>query len=328
MRIVYYTPPSTPGQYFGLAIKACLLAYFGTGLLYFLFNLISSFDNKVLEFFHNIFHPVTSPIFYWAGLEPSISESGIYTVFLLLFLPGLLNVFPMMRLKLEQLRLLDEAYGPVKRPEHIWWFSGSVLFLIALCLLRYMQLHSDNTIIQLYINCTRAGAVVVLGLSSLCFLIIGMRLRGSWQKSPNAVKMPAAKKPRGNLKVAVDNTAPAKKTVPNAAPAPVRLIESDTGIYVALTAEIIQAAGRTKALPTPDALMGPMEMMQKAALMTRSGQFSHSDLKGLCERTCALLAEGKLKHMPDLKTALALYKRANPAKLTEIAAELKQQLEN
>lgn len=325
MRIVYYTPPSTPGQYFALAVKASLLAYLGLTLFYFLFSFLGDSENTVFSFFHEFFSPVTSTVFSWAGLtDLTHKEAGLYTLFMLLFTPAMLNVIPMMRLKLEQLRLLDEAYGPVRRPEHIFWFSGAAFFLFGFFSLRYIAPSTADGLTLAFVDGTRVAAVLVCLICCTCFLIIGWRLYGSWCKSPDSIRISAPKKkPKPQLKVAIDNTA----TVRTGSKPALNLTDSDNGIYVALTAEMIQAAGRTKALPTAETLLVPMEMLQKAALITRSGQFSHADLKGLCERACALLTEGKLTHMPDLKTALALYKRANPAKLMDIAAELKKQLE-
>lgn len=326
MRIVYYTPPSTPTGYFWLAIKATLLAYAGLAGLYFLFSFTSGGNiegNGVFGFFHNIFSGIAVPIFNWAGLTGiSTGRSGLYIMFLFMFLPALLNAIPMMRLKLEQLALLDEAYGPVRQPEHRRWFGLAATFLLGAFFLRYLAIEPAEGLMQISIDCTRLSVFLTCLTAGVCFIVIGTRLQASWQKSPAAVKLPgeAKKKKTTHLKVAVDNTTPAR---PNGmSPAPM-----DTGLYVALTAEIIQAAGRTGQLPAASDIEEPMQMLQKAALMTRSGQLSHPDLAGLCERACTLLNEGGLQHLPDLKTALALYKRANPAQLTDIAAELKKLLE-
>lgn len=332
MRIVYYNPPSTPGQYFWLAFKTFMLSYVGIAIFYFLFSMVSGFDNTLTNFLYGILIPVTEPVFRWAGLyDISQSMAGFYTLFILLTLPSLMNIIPMMRLKMEQLRLLDEAYGPVKKPEHLFWFYGTAFFLFGLLSIRYIETDSGDGLQQVFIDCSRIALVLICAVCTICFLLVGMRLRASWKKSPEALQMalpgakPKKKKP-GNLKIAVDNSKTVRPTTSAALPQ-LNTVDSDTGIYVALTAEMIQAAGRLKALPTPDVLIGPLEMMQKAALMTRSGQYSHSDIKGLCERACSLLADGQLVHLPDLAAAQALYKRANPAKLVDIATELKQKLE-
>mgnify|MGYP000873750650 FL=1 len=138
MRIVYYTPPSTPAAYFWLMLKATGLAYVGLTLLFFLFSLLSGTGySNVFLFFHEIFAPVTQPVFAAAGLhELAVGESGLYTFYLLLQVPGLLNTIPMMRLKLEQLRQMDEDFGPVRKREHLFWFYAAFVFAFCFMAMR------------------------------------------------------------------------------------------------------------------------------------------------------------------------------------------------
>jgi len=318
-RDIYHPRPATTGAYFFLAIKTTLLAYVGTIIIYLLNNSVGTGlegNSGVLSFFYGIFSPVTLPVFAWAGLHDlSVNMAGLYTIFLLMFTPALLNAIHITRVKLEQIALLDEAYGPLKKPEHQLWFFIAFFLFSGAFFLRQLENNTADTLTHIIVNCTRLLAPCILFTSSICMVIIGWRMRSSWLKSPEAATLPPKKKKPTQLRVAVDNS-----TLQNAAAPAIE----DNGLYVALTAELIQAAGRSKAMPQAAALCETLAMLQKAAQMTRSNQFSHPDLAGLCEKTCTLFAQGRISHLPDLKAALAIYKRADPARLMEIAAELKK----
>lgn len=318
MRIVYYTPPSTPAEYFQLSVKATLMALGGVTVFYFLLNFLGSSGNTIASFFATLLAPITLPLFSWAGVNAEGgAKIGLYTLFLIMFTPALLNAIPMTSLKLQELRLLDEAYGPVKRPEHRTWFGLAGFFwLICLCQ-RFLPLPQSAALGQVIIDCIRLISLLGFGITGLCFIIVGTRLYNSWQKSPAAIKLPGEKKKPKHLKIAIDNTA--------SAPAPTA---PDSGIYAALTAEIIQIAGRTGELPSADKLLIPLEMLQKAAQMTRSGQFSHPDLKSLCEAVCTAVNNGRIRSLPDLKAAQALFRKPDSSKLQQIAAELKKAIGN
>lgn len=321
MRIIYYTPPSTPTDYFWLAVKATLLALFGVTVFYFLFGFLGNGGSNIATFFATLLAPITLPLFKWAGVTTeSTGSTGLYTLFLIMFCPALLNAIPMTSLKLQELRLLDEAYGPVKRPEHRIWFGMAAFFWLACVSLRFVPLPAGDALGQVFIDCFRLMALLGFGVAGLCFIVVGGRLYSSWQKSPAAIKLPEEKKRPKHLKVAIDNTKPAgpMPTTP----------ETESGIYTAITAEIIQIAGRTNVLPTAEKLLVPLEMLQKAALMTRSGQFSHPDLKGLCQAVCAAVEGGKIRSLPDLKAAQALFRKPDSGKLKQIASELKKAVEN
>lgn len=331
MIIHYYSRPTTPAGYFALAAKSTLFALGGLILIFLLMHTLGVENPGLLKIFYIGLQPVADRIFYAAGLQQlSPMAQSEYTIFLLMFIPALVNGGHMLRLKLEQLRVLDEAYGPVKRPEHMAWFIASFTFLFICVAVRSLELAIPDPLMRITADAARLVFILAGGLACLSTLIIGWQLRSSWLKSPDAIKLPGSKPRKGSgkakpshLKVAIDNTTPAK-----AAGQPLHLAEYDMGIYIALTAEIVQACGRQENLPDAAKLHENMSMLQKAAQLTRSGQFSHPDLQDLCERACALLAAGQLHHLPDLQAAMALYKRADPAKLTAIAAEFKKLLEN
>lgn len=331
MRIVFIRGPVTPAGYLPRLFVYIFFSFFGTGLLFLIVqalgrsniigpDLLSSSVNAI----HLFLEPITGPVINWSGLlldDPL--QRGLIALFILLFLRPVYVMLQMTGMKLQQLATLENAYGPLSRPQHRLWLVFAFVALGAAALLRYLPQLSlaDFALIELMQNCARVAVYIGLLVGGLCCLAVGYNLRRSWLKGRPA--QPVKAQPR-HLRVAVDNTGlpadtakPALKTAPR---------DEVDGLYVALTAELVQACGRLKALPTTEQLVEPLLLMQKAASMTRSGSFYHPDIHTACARAITLLQEGKLKTLPTLAAALRLFKAPAPPQLRAIARELQEKI--
>jgi hypothetical protein len=320
----YIQSPMTPMKYIGLSIRMVIVAFAIMGVIMFLLSSLGSGGGGAFGFLYTLFSPVFDQVFWWSGVDAYLgANKGYYALFTLLLLPALFNILQVIRLRLQELRYLEENFGPINRPEHVYSFAVCCILLLVAAGLRYFP--RDEFVTTDFALMLANASRIVIWLAALAgalgYAVIGFSLKASWARNPASLK--AAKRAQGKVRLMVDNTkAPAAKRQD-----PVKLIEPESSPYVALTAALVQAAGYLKAMPTASDIAEPLMLQQKASSMTNSGVFAGIDIRDLCERACALVVSGQLATLPDLKTLQALYKKADPARLQAIAAELRAKLD-
>ena len=301
--------PSTPAGYIPRLIKFTLAAFLAMIVFDIIAGVLGQNGGALPGFFYVITQPLSRYLLALPRLDPQTEgEAGLYCIFALLFIRVLIIAIPMTRIKLWQIESLrDQGFAPAQSTSRFWFFSAALLVTGA-CLLGYINAPLPNPFLLHIVKAAKLAVYLGAMTAALSAIVIGYKLRGG-VSLPRSTPVPKA---NPKLKLMVDNTAPAKPD------------ESSEGraFYVALTAGIIQSAGRFNRLPTQAELEEPLKLQQKAALATRSTLVSNSEITARCKIALELLEQGQVKTLPDLKTALTLYKKPDPAKLMQIALEL------
>ncbi len=303
--------PSTPAGYIPRLIKFTLAAFLVMIVFDILAGVLGDKGGALPGFFYVITQPLSRYILALPRLAPqSEGEAGLYCIFALAFIRVLIIAIPMTRIKLWQIESLrDQGFAPAQSASR-FWFIWAAFLVTGACLLGYVSTNLPNPFLMHIVKAAKLAVYLGAMTAALSAVVIGFKLRGgiSLPRSSSAPKAKA--KPK--LKLMVDNTAPAK---PDEA-------SEGRAFYVALTAGIIQSAGRFNRLPTQAELEEPLKLQQKAALATRNALLSDAEITARCKIALELLEQGKVQNLPDLKTAITLYKKPDPAKLMQIALEL------
>lgn len=301
--------PTTPAGYIPRLIKFTLAAFLVMIVFDIIASVLGSNGDALPGFFYVITQPFSRYILALPRLAPQTEgEAGLYCIFALAFIRVLIIAIPMTRIKLWQIESLrDQGFAPAQGAARFWFISAALL-VIGACLLGYINIPIPNPFLLHLFKAAKLAVYLGALTAALSAVVIGYKLHGGLSL-PRSTQAPKAKP---KLKLMVDNTAPLKPDAPSEGHA----------FYVALTAAIIQSAGHFNRLPTQAELEEPLKLQQKAALATHSALVSDSEITARCKIALELLEQSKVKSLPDLKTALTLYKKPDPAKLMQIAHEL------
>jgi hypothetical protein len=290
---------------------------------------VSGIATDGLSAMYAAIQPVFGPLFRLLKLEPLAAHASMsLVIYTILQIIGFRFLVPALQQKMQQLAALERALGPVTRPVHRLWFTvalitaGSAYALTTLP--SWAGTSGTETVLM---NLLRIGLFFGCATTACGTALIGYRLRRSWQRF---------KEFGAGLrhKPSPQDMAPSSGSTSDAPLEPGLQIEksglsdanADESVFIALAAELVETAGRSRALPHYRQLEMPLLELQQAAAATHTGQFEYADLRGLCQQACDLMASGKLSALPDLKAARSAYERRDPSLYVDLAAELRQKI--
>ena len=272
---------------------------------------------------YSLIQPVFGPVLRFMRVDVlGLNAGAALSLFMLLYLRATAIVIPAVQHRLQQLQSIERAYGPVNRPIHRKWLLSAVCGLLgATAITQLPPIREDMSIQNFALQLLRVAIFLGFIVGSTGAAVVGWRLRDSWRRRR---KLPTRLSQMSGV-ASSDNVSaePAYKTAPALLENTVVADPVDEGLYIALAAELVQAAGSTRQLPDYTQIERPLLELQIAASMTHTGQFQHSNLGGLCKQACELLAAGELKKLPDVQTATRLYERPDTNLLIDLAEELR-----
>lgn len=264
---------------------------------------------------YTVLAPILGPVLRALKIYISTGSMGVLTGFFgLLFIRNLFMLRPLHQAYMEQIDLIEQAYGAVNKPAHRLWYGLSVFFLV--CSLSLTGLPSwiaQGELTQLLMNMLRVGLFLGCGFASLSSFLLGRRLHLSWRR----FKAGFVKQPVDDSHLQARSSADSESWI---------TAEADEGLFIALAAEMVQNMGSRRQLPDYSQIQHALGELQAAARMTHSRQFDHSNLDDLCQKACDLLASGELKTLPNLQTAEQIYTHSDAGRLFDLAEELRNKL--
>jgi hypothetical protein len=290
----------------------------------------AGFALEGLSALYSLAQPFFGPFFRLLKLA-SLSALTFFplAIFTVLQIIGLHFLVPALQEKMQQIAALERALGPVTKPIHRIWFG--IALLMSACALSLTTLPAwkgDTAAMTVLYSLLRIGLFTTCAATALGTTLIGYRLSNSWKRfqrfgaglktRPNADPVEAASGGKSDTPPGGDAIRIEKGGLAAA--------NSDESVFIALAAELVESAGRTRQLPNYRQLEMPLLELQQAAAATHTGQFEHANLRGLCEQACELLAAGKLNSLPDLNAARTAYQKHDPSLYIDLATELRQKI--
>lgn len=325
-------PMRTWAAFSGICFLFSVGTFYGLSLLK-----ISGIATEGLSAMYAALQPAFAPLFRTLKLQPMAAHANIsLVIYTILQIIGFRFLIPALQHKMQQLAALERALGPVTKPVHrLWFLVALVTAASAFALTTLPAWSGTSALTTVTLNLLRIGLFFSCAGAAFGTALLGFRMRSSWQrfKAHGAgLRHAAAERMRasgGSRSDTPTDEAPLAETVRiehDGQAAEAADANADESVFIALAAELVETAGKARALPHYRQLEMPLLELQEAAAATHTGQFQYANLRGLCQQACDLLASGELKSLPDLKAVRSAYESRDPSLYIDLAAELRSKI--